>query len=115
MKCVTIFLFDLFAVENGWCGHLCPVGAFYGLINKIGFIKVEAINRENCTDCLDCFDVCPESAILKGPVHGQKKKFGTLVDDMSCTNCGRCIDVCAEDVFIITTVFNGRDSLSKVN
>tara|TARA_R110001583_G_scaffold1612_1_gene12667 strand:+ start:28971 stop:29849 length:879 start_codon:yes stop_codon:yes gene_type:complete len=101
---LMIFVFDLFAVENGWCGHLCPVGAFYGLINKIGMIKVDARNREKCTDCLDCFNVCPEPAILKGPVHGQKKNIGTLVNDMSCTNCGRCIDVCAEDVFVITTV-----------
>jgi ferredoxin-type protein NapH len=100
---LTIFVFDLLAVESGWCGHLCPVGAFYGLINKIGMIKVDAINRDKCTDCLDCFNVCPEPAILKGPVHGQKKNIGTLVNDMSCTNCGRCVDVCAEDVFVITT------------
>lgn len=25
----ALFLFDLFVVERGWCGHLCPVGAFY--------------------------------------------------------------------------------------
>jgi ferredoxin-type protein NapH len=111
---VMIFLFDLLAVGNGWCGHLCPVGAFYAVINKVGFIKVDAINREKCTDCLDCFDVCPEPEILKGPVHGQKKNIGTLVKDISCTNCGRCIDVCAEDVFVITTAFGGKNSLVKV-
>jgi len=111
---LMIFLFDLLAVENGWCGHLCPMGAFYGLINKFGLIKVDAINRDKCTDCLDCFDVCPEPAILKGPVHGQKKGIGTLVKDMSCTNCGRCIDVCAEDVFVIRSVLDGKKSLAKV-
>jgi len=111
---IMIFLFDLLAVENGWCGHLCPMGAFYALINKIGFIKVDAKNREKCTDCLDCFNVCPEPAILKGTVHGEKKGIGTLVKDINCTNCGRCIDVCAEDVFVITTVLGGKNSLSKV-
>ena len=111
---LMIFLFDLLAVENGWCGHLCPVGAFYAIINKVSILKVDAKNRDKCTDCLDCFDVCPEPAILKGPVHGQKKNIDTLVNDMNCTNCGRCIDVCAENVFIITTVFNGRNSLVKV-
>jgi ferredoxin-type protein NapH len=108
-----IFLFDLFAVENGWCGHLCPVGAFYGLINKVGLVKVDAINREQCTDCLDCFNVCPEPTILKGPVNGQKKNIGTLVNDMNCTNCGRCIDVCAEDVFVITTVLGRHEKSLK--
>ncbi|PKF60678.1 quinol dehydrogenase ferredoxin subunit NapH [Psychromonas sp. psych-6C06] len=111
---LMIFLFDLLAVENGWCGHLCPMGAFYAIINKVSFIKVDAINRDKCTDCLDCFNVCPESQILKGPVHGEKKGISTLVNDMRCTNCGRCIDVCAEDVFIITTVFSGKNSLAKV-
>ena len=112
---LMIFLFDLLAVENGWCGHLCPVGAFYGLINKVGVIKVDAVNREKCSECLDCFNVCPEPDILKGPVNGQKKGIGTLVSEMSCTNCGRCIDVCAENVFVITTVFNGKSGLNKVN
>jgi ferredoxin-type protein NapH len=103
---LLIFLFDLLAVEHGWCGHLCPVGAFYSLINRISFFKVDAKNRDNCNDCMDCFNVCPEPIILKGPVYGQKKKIQTLVNDMSCTNCGRCIDVCAEDVFVITNVLS---------
>lgn len=111
---LMIFLFDLLAVEHGWCGHLCPMGAFYALINKIGFLKVDAKHRDKCTDCLDCFEVCPEPAILKGPIHGQKKGIGTRVNDMNCTNCGRCIDVCAEDVFVITTVLGGKNSLVKV-
>ncbi|MFT8144368.1 4Fe-4S binding protein, partial [Salmonella enterica subsp. enterica serovar Enteritidis] len=29
---LSIFLFDLFAVKNGWCGHVCPLGGFYSLI-----------------------------------------------------------------------------------
>lgn len=111
---LMIFLFDLLAVENGWCGHLCPMGAFYSLINRVSLVKVDAVHRDRCTDCLDCFDVCPEPEILKGPVYGQKSNIGTLVKDISCTNCGRCIDVCAEDVFVITTVLNNKNSLAKV-
>lgn len=111
---LMIFIFDLLAVENGWCGHLCPVGAFYGLINKAGLIKVDAKNREDCSDCLDCFEVCPEPEILKGPVHGQKNNIDTLVQSINCTNCGRCIDVCAENVFVITTVLTHKNTLAKV-
>jgi len=29
---VGVFLFDLFVLRNGWCGHLCPLGAFYALL-----------------------------------------------------------------------------------
>ncbi|WP_354625710.1 quinol dehydrogenase ferredoxin subunit NapH [Psychromonas sp. MME2] len=102
---LMIFIFDFIAVEKGWCGHLCPMGAFYSLINRFSLIKVAALNREKCTNCLDCFDVCPEPDVLKDPVHGSES---TLVSDINCTNCGRCIDVCAEDVFIITTVLHGK-------
>ena len=31
---LAIFLFDLFVMSRGWCGRLCPVGAFYGLIGR---------------------------------------------------------------------------------
>ncbi|MCV5498044.1 4Fe-4S binding protein, partial [Escherichia coli] len=56
----ALFLFDLFVVERGWCGHLCPVGAFYALVNRVGFIKISAKGRERCNNCMDCYAVCPE-------------------------------------------------------
>ncbi len=31
---LAVFLFDLLVAPRGWCGHVCPVGAFYGLIGK---------------------------------------------------------------------------------
>lgn len=111
---LLIFIFDLLAVEHGWCGHLCPVGAFYSLLNKFSFIKVEARHRDKCDNCMDCFNVCPEPQILKGPVHGKKNNLNTLVTDISCTNCGRCVDVCGQDVFVITQVLTAKGSLSKV-
>jgi ferredoxin-type protein NapH len=29
-----IFAYDLLIASRGWCGHLCPVGAFYGLLGR---------------------------------------------------------------------------------
>ncbi len=60
---VAIFLFDLFGVKNGWCGHLCPLGATYSLIGKKSIIRVEH-NHENCTNCMECKIVCPENHVL---------------------------------------------------
>ncbi len=31
-----IFLYDLLVASRGWCGHLCPMGAFYGLLGQDG-------------------------------------------------------------------------------
>ena len=94
-----IFLFELFVAEHGWCGRLCPVGAFYGLLGKTSLIRVVADKREQCDDCMDCFLVCPEPQVIKPALKGAGKGIGPVILAQECTNCGRCIDCCAEDVF----------------
>ncbi len=94
-----IFLFDLFVMKRGWCGHLCPVGAFYGLLGRVGLVRVSATRREDCNDCLDCFAACPEQHVIRLPLKGAHKGVGPMIKDSDCTSCGRCIDVCAKDVF----------------
>ncbi|HPU21174.1 MAG TPA: quinol dehydrogenase ferredoxin subunit NapH [Alicycliphilus sp.] len=94
-----IFLFDLFVMKRGWCGHLCPVGAFYGLLGRVGLVRVSATRREDCNDCLDCFTACPEQHVIRLPLKGAHKGVGPMIKDSDCTSCGRCIDVCAKDVF----------------
>lgn len=103
---VAVFLFDLLISERGWCGHLCPVGAFYSLLGKFSVARVSAVNREQCNDCTDCLKVCPEPHVLKLPVYGADKGASPIVLSPNCTNCGRCIDVCTEDVFRFTTRFD---------
>lgn len=95
---VAIFLFDLFVVRHGWCGHLCPVGAFYGLIGRLSVLRVRLPRREACNNCLDCFAVCPEHQIIRMPLKGAKGAPPIILDSR-CTNCGRCIDVCSKEVF----------------
>ena len=98
-----IFLFDLFVMKRGWCGTLCPVGAFYSLLGHWSWLRVSATKREACNDCLDCFTVCPEQQVIKLPLKGAKKGVGPLILSGNCTNCGRCLDVCSKDVFTFTT------------
>ena len=97
----AVFLFDLLVSRRGWCGHLCPVGAFYGLLGKRALIRVAAHAREACTDCGDCFAVCPEPQVITPALRGTGSAT-RLVLDSDCTNCGRCIDVCADEVFKFT-------------
>jgi ferredoxin-type protein NapH len=99
---VLIFLFDLFVVKNGWCSRLCPMGAFYSLLGKGAILRVNATARDECTDCVECFSVCPESQIIKPALKGQGS---SIVLDGNCTNCGRCIDVCEPKVFEYTSRF----------
>jgi ferredoxin-type protein NapH len=88
---LIIFLFDLFVLKNGWCGHICPLGGFYSVIGKFGFIRVNH-EEEKCTVCMKCKDVCPESQVLF-----MVGKTSEQVLSGECTNCGRCIEVCDDD------------------
>ncbi|GAB4446935.1 MAG: quinol dehydrogenase ferredoxin subunit NapH [Rhodocyclaceae bacterium] len=94
----AVFLLDLFVMKNGWCGHLCPVGAFYSLLGRVSPLRVSALGRSQCNDCMDCFAVCPEPQVIRPALKGIA---GTppVILAANCTNCGRCIDVCSRDVF----------------
>jgi len=103
-----IFLFDLFVMKRGWCGCLCPVGAFYSLLGRLSMVRVSASKREACNDCLDCFTVCPEQQVIKLPLKGGQKGASPVILSGNCSNCGRCVDVCSKDVFTFTTRLQSR-------
>ena len=112
----AVFLLDLFVGRRAWCGRLCPVGAFYGLLGEGAVLRVSAARREQCDDCMDCFAICPEHQVIRPALKGADKGVGPLITSGNCTNCGRCIDVCARDVFEFTSRFpNSRQVVSGVN
>ncbi len=88
---LAIFLFDLFITKNWWCGHLCPLGAFYSVVSKpVSLLRV-GYDLSKCTECMECKRVCPEVQVFW--MIGKENK---PVLSGECTNCGRCIDVCPE-------------------
>lgn len=104
---IAVFLFDLFVSRRGWCSHLCPVGAFYGLLGHKSVLRVSALNRVACDDCMDCFAVCPEMHVITPALRGEADET-PLILSADCTNCGRCIDVCGPNVFQFTHRFDHR-------
>jgi len=87
-----VFLFDLFILRHGWCGHLCPLGAFYAVIGKLALLRI-GFDAPTCTHCSECARVCPEPQVLNLKAA---TKTGMIASG-ECTNCGRCITVCPED------------------
>lgn len=69
----SIFIFRMF------CRFICPLGALYGLFNKISFFGVKVDNHK-CTNCGLCVNKC--------------KLDIKTVGDAECINCGECINVC---------------------
>ncbi|OQY00099.1 MAG: quinol dehydrogenase ferredoxin subunit NapH [Bacteroidetes bacterium 4572_117] len=98
---LAIFFFDIAVTKYGWCGHLCPLGAFYSTIGRFSIIKVNH-NADNCTNCMKCFKVCHEVQVLD--IIGKHNGF---INSGECTNCARCIEVCEDDAltFSIRNLF----------
>lgn len=71
VACVFIFRF--------FCRFLCPLGALYGLFNRISLVGVK-LDRTSCTDCGICVGKC--------------KMDIRRVGDAECIHCGECMDVC---------------------
>ncbi len=87
-----VFLLDLFILKNGWCGHICPLGAFYAQVGRVAQVRV-GFDSKTCTHCGECAKLCPEPQVLN--LH-QASEAG-MVASGECTNCGRCVTVCPED------------------
>ncbi|WP_323010813.1 quinol dehydrogenase ferredoxin subunit NapH [Paracoccus sp. (in: a-proteobacteria)] len=96
---LAVFLLDFFVSRRAWCSHLCPVGAFYGLIGRASLVRVSAARRNACTDCGACFNICPEPHVIVPALKGQGSP---LILSGDCQNCGGCIDACPTDVFQIS-------------
>lgn len=105
----AVFLFDLVMVKNGFCGHLCPLGAFYSLTGRRSIVRVRHV-QEQCSRCMRCVESCPEPQVL--PMVG---KWSGAVTSGECTNCGRCIEVCPDRAmhFGITTTLNNHIDTEK--
>ena len=69
----SIFIFRLF------CRFICPLGALYGLFNKISIFGVK-VEQSKCTSCGLCQAHC--------------KVDIRHVGDQECISCGECVDVC---------------------
>ncbi|MDR0468047.1 MAG: quinol dehydrogenase ferredoxin subunit NapH [Campylobacteraceae bacterium] len=89
---VAIFIFDLFVLKDGFCGHLCPLGAFYAFTSHFALLKVK-YNNKKCTKCMECKVVCPEKQVL----NITNNEYDSFVQSGECTKCGRCIEVCEDN------------------
>lgn len=69
----AIFIFRFF------CRFFCPLGAIYGLFNKISFFGIK-LDNSKCISCGICVEKC--------------KMDINHVGDQECISCGECMDSC---------------------
>ncbi len=74
--------------NRSFCRFLCPWGAMYGIMNRLGFYKIVA-DRSKCIPCNICEAACDMGVPIKSLV--QKQGEFSVVD---CVGCGRCATEC---------------------
>ena len=69
-------------IERPFCKYLCPLGAFYGLMNKVSLLRLTC-DAERCVGCGVCANVCPMQA-----------DPAAKADSAECIRCGKCTAAC---------------------
>ena len=67
---------------RSFCRFICPLGAIYGMFNKLALVGVK-VDTDRCTHCGLCVMNC--------------KMDVRHVGDHECINCAKCMDVCRQD------------------
>lgn len=104
---LAIFALELGLMREGWCGHLCPLGALWSLIGRVSPAPLATIRFDDarCTRCAQCIKVCPERQVIR--FHDLARTGRIPSGD--CMLCGRCIEVCEEEALGLHL---GRTSLT---
>lgn len=70
------------AVCRFFCKTLCPLGAIYGMLNKVSFYRL-TVDERKCIHCGKCAQVCCMD--VDPTKHAQS---------MECIRCGECAKAC---------------------
>jgi len=103
LSVVGVFLLDLFVLRHGWCGSLCPLGAFYSLVGRLSILRI-GFDSSRCDHCGDCIPVCPEPQVIR---FDEIEARG-FISDGQCSNCARCLEVCPRGAFSFISRFSAR-------
>lgn len=79
---LVLTIFGCMSIYRFFCKAMCPLGAIYGLLNKVSLYHLE-IDQKKCVGCGKCACVCKMDVDpLKHP------------DSAECIRCGECRDAC---------------------
>lgn len=88
--CILIAtLIGCLVVCRFFCKVMCPLGAIYGILNKISVYHME-VDRDVCVSCGKCRRVCPMDV---DPVE--------TPNSAECIRCGRCVVDCPKQALAL--------------
>jgi polyferredoxin len=81
-----VFILLFVVIRRPFCRYMCPLGAMWGLFNKISFVKMK-VDNSRCLKCNLCQEVCPmDIKIYEDPNH------------FDCIRCLKCVYVCPQKI-----------------
>lgn len=86
---LIITIFSSIIIYRPFCRYICPLGAVYGIFNKVSFYRYK-IETSKCTKCGACQKICK----LNIPVYEKP-------NSMDCIRCGDCKANCPQKAIII--------------
>ncbi|MDY6911363.1 MAG: 4Fe-4S binding protein [Chloroflexota bacterium] len=86
---ISLVLFYLFG--RFWCRYLCPLGAIFGLFNRVSILKVK-LDTTQCTNCKICLNSCPVNI----------EKVDDIGKSSDCIQCGKCISECPTEALQVS-------------
>jgi ferredoxin-type protein NapH len=89
-----LFLVAVFFVRRPWCTLFCPLGAIFGLFNRVAFFGLR-FHDTKCIDCKNCRSMCQ---------YG-----GTVEDRVDSVTCNRCLAGEKCQAVTLTTVLDRPD------
>jgi NapH/MauN family ferredoxin-type protein len=84
---LVVVVISSFFSKSLWCRYLCPLGAFFGVIKEISFLKIKR-DSNSCVNCGLCNSNCPANL---------KIKTADEIKSADCISCGKCINHCPKN------------------
>ncbi len=92
---LVVFLISFLFSRRSFCKIMCPLGAYWGLFNKLSFLQI-SVDTGKCIQCGKCEEVCPMNIPVRSTPNSRE-----------CIRCLDCVRVCP--VHCIT--FSGRETV----
>lgn len=84
MAILLVLLLGCMSIYRLFCRLLCPLGAIYGLLNRICLYRLQ-VAPKRCIDCGLCAEACPmDIAPARQPYSAE------------CIMCGKCVAACQQ-------------------
>ena len=95
--CILIItLIGCLSVCRFFCKVMCPLGAIYGLLNKVSIYHMEC-NKKTCVSCGKCHNICPMDV---DPVKNP--------NSAECIRCGKCVASCPKESLALKFVYGKK-------